>query len=110
MTPVLGQSDLNTLILYVIVGIVAAARITRLVVVDDYPLIVKGRIAWDNHVRGMWNKLLHCHWCFAPWAVLLVGALAFLCDYWGAQVVWFCVFGWLAASYVASMVVQFDEG
>jgi hypothetical protein len=110
MTPILGQSDLVTIILYAIVGIIASARITRLVVADDYPLIVKARVAWDNNVRGLWNKLLHCHWCFAPWATLLVGFLAWLCDYHGVPVVWFIVFGWLAASYLASMVVQFDEG
>lgn len=110
MTPVLGQSELVTLVIYAVVGIIAAARITRLVVVDDYPLIVKARIAWDNKVRGMWNKLLHCHWCFAPWATLVVGALAYACDQWGVAYVWFIVFGWLAASYLASMVVQFDEG
>jgi len=109
MTPVLGQSDLVTLVLYIVVGVIASARITRLIVADDYPLVVRIRIWWDNHITGMWNKLLHCPWCFAPWTVLVVGFLAWLCDYYGLQTVWFVVFGWFAASYAAAWVVYHDE-
>ena len=109
MTPVLGQSDLATLILYVIVGVIASGRITRLIVNDDYPPIVKFRIWWDNHVTGLWNKLMHCPWCLGPWVTLVVGFLAWLTDYYGVQIGWWIVFGWLAASYATSWVVYHDE-
>ena len=109
MTPILGQSDLVTLIIYAVVGIIAAARITRLVVADDYPLSIRLRIWWDKKVKGPWNKLLHCPWCFGPWATLLVGALAYGADQIDLAWLWFVIFGWLAASYATSWLVFHDE-
>lgn len=109
MNTVLGQSELVTYVIYAIVGIIAAARITRLLVADDYPLVIRLRIWWDNHVKGPWNKLMHCPWCFGPWATLIVGALAYLCDMLDVSWVWFVVFGWFAASYATSWIVFHDE-
>jgi hypothetical protein len=110
MTALMGQSELVTLILYIVVGVVGSARVVRLVVNDDFPAIVKFRIWWDNHVTGLWNKLMHCMWCLAPWVVGLDIGAAYLFDLWGIQLWWFIVNGWLAASYVAAWLVYHDEG
>lgn len=109
MTALMGQSLLVTLALYVAVGTVAAARLTRLVVNDDFPPVVKFRVWWDGRVRGLWNKLVHCPFCFSFWATCFVMFTAWLCDYFGVQLIWWIVMGALAASYVSAWLVFHDE-
>lgn len=107
MTTVLGQSPLVTLILASIVGIVGGARLTRLIVDDAYPPVVKFRAWWDGRTEeSLWNKLFHCPWCLGPWViavVILSGWLSHL------HIAWWVFWGWLAASYVASWIVFHDE-
>lgn len=91
----------------VVVGILSAARITRLVVQDDFPPAVWFRIKWDTVTDdGEWSKLVHCHWCFSPYATALVLATAILTD---LNPWWWIINGWLASAYLASMVVERDE-
>jgi hypothetical protein len=98
-----------TVIAAVVVGVLGSARLTRLIVGDKFPLSVRLRIWWDNHVpeeTSLWNPLLHCPWCLAPWVTLVTIGLAIVTDlHWG----WWLFYGWLAASYVASWVVFHDE-
>lgn len=89
-------------------GVLSAARITRLMVADDFPPAVWLRIKVDDLTHeGPWSKVVHCGWCFGPYATALVlgtGVLSHL--HWA----WWLVNGWLAASYLASLIVYWDEG
>jgi len=96
------------------VVVMAAARLTRLVTQDSYPPAAWLRARWDDWTEESdWNVLLHCHWCFAPWVVLplLVGAY-FALDlppfHW-SHLLWLFL-SWMAMSYVASWIVNNDEG
>lgn len=95
------------LVAAVLTGIISSARLTRLVIHDDFPPSVRLRIIWDNLTDGSgWNKLLHCHWCFAAWVslpILLWGYFSEL--HWS----WWLFNGWTAGHYLASMLVERDE-
>lgn len=100
-------------LLALVIGIVASARITRLMIFDHYPPVVWVRITWDKYTGSSpWNLLLHCGYCLAPWVTLAVGALAVwqlnigwstVASHW-----WWSAATWLAASYAASIVVAYD--
>lgn len=92
----------------VIVGVIGTARVVRLVVADDFPPIVKFRMAWARVTNdGPWTKLFSCMWCFAPYAVAANLAWALLSDmHWS----WWLFNGWMAASYASAWVVYHDEG
>lgn len=99
-------------ILAVIIGIVGAARLTRLVTHDDYPPAIAVRIWWDGVTKdGPWSKLVHCPWCFGPWATL-AALLSFLASpaHPALGWAWWLFWGWLALSYWCSQYVYFDEG
>ncbi len=101
------MSDLFRDILAIIVVIVASARLTRLLTADSFPPIVWLRIKWDNLTDGSdWNKLFHCHWCMSFWMTALVVLTGWLSE---LHLVWWLVFGTLAASYLAAMLVERDE-
>lgn len=95
-----------------LIGVLGAARLTRLVVHDAYPPAVAVREWWvrlfvrkDGEISG-WSKLATCHWCFGPWAFALVLLTAWLTNlHWG----WWLFWGWLAGAYLTSMVVERDE-
>lgn len=112
MTPTfLGLSPFWCLVITVAIGIMAAARLTRLIVNDDFPPVLWFRARWNHWTREgtrleHWNKLPHCPWCFGPWATLLVFGIGFAS---GWHVAWYLFFGWLAAAYVTSWIVFHDE-
>jgi hypothetical protein len=91
----------------VIVGVMSAARLTRLITQDSFPPVVWFRMKWDDRTDGSgWNILFHCHWCLSLWVtlpILLWGMLSGL-DMW-----WWIFNGWLAAGYAAAMIVERDE-
>ena len=101
-----------------LVAVVGAARLTRLVVHDDYPPSMWLRTRWlritslrgvdgqRTGVEGPWSKLLTCHWCFGPWAFALVLLTAWATN---LHVAWWVFWGWLAGSYLVSMTVERDE-
>lgn len=91
----------------ILVGIISTARLTRLITQDEFPPSVWFRIKWDNATDGSsWNTLFHCHWCLAPWLVIPVAAWAWFSDF---HIAWWILNGWLAASYLVSIVVEKDE-
>lgn len=91
-----------------IVGVFSAGRFTRLVVADEYPPTIWVRMKWDTITHdGPWSKFAHCHWCFAPWAFLPILLWGYFTD---LQPAWWLFNGWLAGSYLASIVVNWDEG
>lgn len=95
------------LVLAIAVGVLSTARLTRLVTQDTFPPSIWLRIKWDTRTQDTaWNPLLHCHWCFAPWAMVPVGLWGVLSDmHWS----WWMFNGWLAGAYLASMIVERDE-
>ena len=99
----------GVLIAAAVVGILSAGRLTRLVVNDHWPPLEWALSKWDaaSDRLGGWWLLLRCPWCLAPWWTLVIGV-------WGAlshlHWTWWAFNGWLAAAYLASMVVFHDEG
>lgn len=99
-------------ILAVIVGVVGAARLTRVITHDDFPLSIKGRMWWDRITKdGDWAKLVHCPWCMGPW-ITLAALASFVVSFLNPALgwAWWLFWGWLAASYWTSQYVYFDEG
>lgn len=99
-------------LLAVVVGVVGAARLTRVLVFDDYPPAIATRIWWDRVTKdGPWSKLVHCPWCAGPW--IMAVCLAWYVASWAAPWVgwtWWLFWGWLCLSYWTSQYVHFDEG
>lgn len=95
------------LALAVAVAVVSAARLTRLLVFDDYPPVVWVRRGWDRLTNdGPWSQLVHCGFCAAPWILAAVAAWGWLSHlHW----TWWVLNAWLAASYVASIIVAYDQ-
>jgi hypothetical protein len=89
-----------------VVGVVSAARVTRLITQDTYPPVVALRMWWARITNdGPWEKLVTCPWCASPYITAIILAWGLLTDF---QVAWWVVNGWLAAAYLASMVVVRD--
>jgi hypothetical protein len=95
------------------VGVIGAARLTRIITHDSYPpaRAVREwwvRITWDKqaNTEGRWGLLATCHWCASPYVFALVLLSAWATDlHWG----WWLFWGWLAGSYLTAMVVERDE-
>lgn len=101
-------------VLAVAVGILGTGRLTRVLVHDEFPPAAWLRQKWSDwvnrHNHQDWGMLLFCWWCAAPWIMAVtIGtfALSFLHPVLGWA--WWLFWGWLALSYVASMVVARDE-
>lgn len=106
-------------ILAIATGILGVARLTRIIVFDDYPPAVWWRVKWTDWTenapgagpyRKMWVKMFTCWWCLSPW-------IALVCILWWMFLVplhpawlyaWWAWWGMLAAGYVATMVIVRD--
>jgi len=101
--------------LAIAVGIVSIARLTRLFTQDTWPPVAWLRSKWDNALTRVspegevkvsgWIDFLHCPYCLAVWLTVPIGLWGWLTN---LQPAWWVFNGWLAAAYVASMVVQRD--
>lgn len=88
------------------VGVLATARLTRLLVFDSYPPVAWMRAKWHSITKdGKWAMLVDCPYCAAPYFAAVVFGVGELTDY---PTWWWIVCGWLAASYAASIVVAYD--
>ena len=97
------------IVMAAITGCIASARVGRLIGFDSYPPAVWFRIKWDNWTHNSdWNKLVHCGYCSAPYIVAADGAWGYFTHGTHMQLAWWLVNGWLAASYIASMVIAYD--
>lgn len=90
-----------------VVGIIAVARLSRLVVFDDFPPMKWARLRWHVAMNeNGWEKLVDCAFCAAPYLAAADMGWAYLSDlHW----TWWVFNLWLAASYVAAMIVARDE-
>jgi hypothetical protein len=92
------------------VTVLSAARLTRLMVADDFPPVKFFRdLAYDwldkGPKRRQWQIITWCAYCAAFWVVGPIVAWGYLTDW---QTAWWLFNGALAASYLASIVVRFD--
>jgi hypothetical protein len=89
------------------VGIVAAARLTRLVTKDHWPPMSWVRNKYTEMTKGTeWSVLAECPFCVAPYVVAADLAWALKGD---LDRNWWLFNGWLAASYAASWIVVRDD-
>lgn len=99
-------------ILAVVVLVVGAARLTRILTYDDFPLSIAIRVWWQKTTKdGPWAKLVTCPWCAGPWITLIALASFIVATYVPVLfAMWWLFWGWLALSYWVSQYVHFDEG
>lgn len=95
----------------VLIAVLGVGRLARVLTYDKFPPAIKVRMFWDRVTSdGQWALLAHCFWCASPWIMLIcmgwfyVGTLIV-----GIGIAWWIFWGWLALSYVASMIVARDE-
>lgn len=89
-----------------VVGVLSTARLTRLLTQDTYPPVAWVRAQWGRITNdGPWYDLVTCPYCAAPYFAAAVLAWGLLTDF---QTAWWVVNGWLAASYLAAMIVARD--
>lgn len=93
--------DLVYLILAFIVAVIATARLTRLVVDDDWPPMAWLREKYVMAVPEKWAALVECPFCAAPWFALPNLLLA-----WASDLAWYWWLPnlWLSAAYLAAIV------
>lgn len=88
-----------------VIGVLGCARITRLLVDDDWPPVNWLREKYVTAVPESWGKLVDCPFCMAPWVALLEVVTAWVFDlpawWWAGNV-------WMGGSYLASMIVVRD--
>jgi hypothetical protein len=89
-----------------VVGILGVARLTRLVVDDDWPPVVWARRVWDRiWNQSPWVTLIECPWCVSPYIAAANIGWAVLSDlHWS----WWLFNGWLAVSWVAAFICLRD--
>lgn len=111
----LTNPDWFVSMLAILTGILGVARLTRIVVYDDFPPAIWLRMTVERLLdRGpyarAWSKIVTCWWCLAPW-------LALVCILWWMFLVplhpawlyaWWAWWGMLAGGYVATMVIVRD--
>lgn len=94
--------------LAVLIAVVSVARTARLLVFDVFPPVFWVRshvLAWLGDSK--WSKLVECPFCLAPYLAAGEMAWAYYSDlHW----TWWVANGWWALSYVAAIVVSYDEG
>ena len=97
-----------TVIMAVVVGILSVARTARLLTFDDFPPVTWLRTRYLVAVGpdGKWAPLARCPFCLSPYLTVGMLVWAYLSDlHW----TWWVINGWWAASYLAAMVVAYDE-
>lgn len=92
-----------------LVGVVAVGRAARLLVYDDFPPTRAVREWWVKHTGESWGTLFLCQYCMAPY--LAAGDLAWylLSEEYGNNHLWWWVNIWAAVSYLAAILVAYDE-
>lgn len=94
--------DWPTLLAAFVVGTLAVARVSRLIVDDDFPPVAAVRRVWDRALgESAWSVLIECYFCVTPYFAALSILWAVLSDlHWA----WWLFHGWLAVAYLAAMV------
>jgi hypothetical protein len=90
----------------VVIGVLSIARTARLLVWDEFPPAEWLRTRLLAATGEKWGKLWTCQFCLAPYLTIGMGAWAYFSDF---HWTWWVINGWWAASYVAAMVVAYDQ-
>jgi hypothetical protein len=120
-----------TLAVAYVLGVVAVARLVRLVVADAWPPVAALRERWkvatapkgedgkavlvDGSVaEGPGTPLFTCPWCFAAYPTAVAVAAAHVAGVWAPDLTtlggwWWTLVVWASASYAAPMIVTRDE-
>lgn len=88
-----------------VIGSLAVARVTRLIVDDDFPPTMWLRRTYVSHTSEAWGKLVECPFCFSFWLAAADTGWAF-----GTKLhwTWWLVNLIFAGAYVAAMVTVRD--
>jgi hypothetical protein len=90
-----------------IVGILSVARTARLIGFDEYPPMVWLRDRWDERIGDEgWGKLIHCPFCATPY---LAAGMALWFWLGGEHWTWWVINGVWGFSYVAAIIVAYDQ-
>ena len=101
------SKDPMTVVAAAAVGVVGAARLTRLVTKDHWPPMSFVRRKYVEMTEGTeWSVLAECPFCVAPYVVAADLAWAMRSD---LDKRWWVFNGWMAASYAASLIVVRDD-
>lgn len=98
-----------------VVGTIAVARATRLVVHDQYPPAKWVRDWWIRVTHdGAWAVLAECPFCASPYIAAVTLAVAVAGGVWRPELDtlagwWWVLAVWAAVSYLAAMIVLRDE-
>lgn len=96
----------------VLVAILGAGRLARLITHDVFPPAAALRNMWTRIVQNhdQWSVLFFCFWCLTPWIMLVcLGWFLLTINIAWIAWTWWLFWGWLALSYVASIIVARDE-
>jgi len=100
------------LLLAVVVGTLAAARVVRLVVDDDWPPVAKLREWYVTKATEQWQPLIECPWCVGVYvagpAVVWFASLVAWPDATANLYAWWIVNGWLAVAWAAAYLCLRD--
>jgi hypothetical protein len=88
-----------------VVAVLSVARVTRLIVDDDYPPVQWATMKIANILPQKWVKLVECPWCVSPYISLVVIVWAWTT---GLHWSWWLGNGWAALSMAAAMIVVRD--
>jgi hypothetical protein len=88
-----------------IIGVLGTARITRLLVDDEWPPVEWLREQYVKRAPEKWEGLVECPFCMAPWVALLEVLAAWI---WDLPAWWWAGNLWMGGSYLASMIVVRD--
>ena len=94
-----------------LIGIVSTARMARLLTFDDFPPAAWFRLKFASLLGSKWENLAVCPFCIAPY-LMAVQIAWFLALYRHHDAfIWFWLVPnlWWAGSYVASIVVAYDQ-
>jgi hypothetical protein len=88
------------------VTIASAARVTRLLTFDHFPVVKWLRTKYANWTDGSdWQLLAFCGYCASFWVTLVIVLWGLLTDW---QPAWWFVNGVLGASYLAAILMARD--
>lgn len=97
-----------TWVVATLVGVVSVARTIRLIAYDQFPPVAWARahILARYKEDSKWSVLWECQYCMAPYLSAGMLAWAWLSD---LNTAWWVINGWWAASYIAAIIVSYDQ-
>ena len=102
---------MGVLIILLVLGILATARLTRFIVEDRLA------VSWRRAVIRKWGEdslgsyLIHCPWCMSLWiGIPVIGTSVLLPHFFPSLTYWFvAALGILAASYITGLLSKLEE-